>query len=79
MTFTAWIYTVSGVITCIGIVLIIKSTFGKTRYSTKCGTTPSQNATLVASSYNGLNGDQGQAGLLPRDPHEYAKAMAPKE
>ncbi|WP_143534932.1 hypothetical protein [Ruegeria meonggei] len=79
MTFTAWIHTVSGVITCIGIVLIIKSTFGKKRYLTKRGTTPSQNATFVASSYNGLNSDQGQAGPLPRDPHEYAKAMAPKE
>ncbi|WP_170329987.1 hypothetical protein [Ruegeria arenilitoris] len=85
MSTAFWAYSIWGVVLLAIIGVYMVAIFRRSKSNRKPvtrtpkGATPSQNATLVASSFNGLNGDQGQAGLIPRDPHEYAKAMAPKE
>lgn len=79
MTITFWIYTISGLLACAGFVLILKSTFGKSRYKQKRGATPSQNASLVASTTDTGKGGGVSAMPIPRDPQQYTKAMSPKK
>jgi len=78
MSFTGWVYLICGLIALIGIVFAARSSFRNTQPRSR-GTTPSQNATLVASSYGSGKGDYGSATTIPRDPQAYAKTMQPKK
>ncbi len=80
-----WAYSIWGIVLLAIIGVYVVAIFRRSRSERKRvtrtpkGATPSQDSSLVASTTDTGKGGGVSAMAIPRDPQQYAKAMAPKK
>lgn len=79
MNVTAWIYATCAVICVFAILAAAYTIFGKNRQNAQRGSTPGQNATLLATVMDTGSGGHVGTVRMPQDPQDYTKVMTPQK